>query len=103
MDPETVVKLIVNKGVDKVNLSMFSETERKAILQQVVEAYMRQGRVSDVLDILEHVDLKAFADRMRPVAEQCVELGEYKKAALIYEKIGYRDLSEFITENFVKA
>ncbi len=101
MDTGAVVKLIVQKGFKNVNLSMFSESEKKAIMQEVAEIYLRQGKTSQVLEILEYVDLKRFADLMRPVAEQCVELGDYDKAALIYEKIGYHDLAEFIRENFV--
>jgi len=102
MDQESIVKLIVQKGVKEVNLSMFSDLEKKRILQQVAEIYMRQGKTADVMGILRFVDLKAFADRMRPLAEQCVEMGEYEKAALIYERVGDRELAEFIRENFVE-
>jgi hypothetical protein len=102
MDPQTIVRLIVEKGYRNVNLSMFTDSERKAILQEAAEVFLRQGKTAHVLEILEHVDLKKFADILRPMAENCVELGDYKKAALIYQKIGYHELSEFITVNFVK-
>ncbi|HLD33777.1 MAG TPA: hypothetical protein VJB66_03550 [Candidatus Nanoarchaeia archaeon] len=96
-----IVKLIVEKGLKNVNLSMFKDSERKAILQEVAEIFLRQGKTPEVLEILEHVDVKKFEDMLRPIAENCVELGDYKKAALIYEKIGYNDLAEFIRLNFV--
>ena len=80
---------------------MFKDSERKAILQEVAEIFLRQGKTPEVLEILEHVDVKKFEDMLRPIAENCVELGDYKKAALIYEKIGYNDLAEFIRLNFV--
>jgi hypothetical protein len=102
MDRDAVVKLILKKGVKNVNLSMFSDLEKKSLLQEVVEIFLRQGKTSDAISLLEHVDAKRFADMLRPVAEQCVELGDYKKAALIYDRIGYNELSEFIHENFVK-
>ena len=97
-----IVKLIVEKGVKNVNLSMFKDSERKAILQEVAEILLRQGKTPQVLEILEYVDVKKFEDMLRPVAEHCVELGDYKKAALIYEKIGYNELAEFIRINFVE-
>ncbi len=103
MNTEAVVQLIVSKGVKQVNLSMFSETEKKTVLQQAAEIYLRQGKTAEVVEILEYTDLNQFAEIMRPVAEQCVETGDYKKAALIYEKIGYHELAEFIRENFVKS
>lgn len=102
MNPEAVVQLIINKGLKQVNLSMFSDSEKKAILQQVAEIFLRQGKTTEVLEILEYVDLKRFADLMRPIAEQCVERGDYAKAALIFEKIGDHDLAEFIRENFME-
>jgi MarR-like DNA-binding transcriptional regulator SgrR of sgrS sRNA len=103
MNPETIVRLILDKGINRVNLSMFTDSERKAILQQAAEQFLRQGKTKQVLDILEHVDMKKYADMLRPIAESCVELGEYKKAALIYEKIGYHELAEFIQLNFVDS
>lgn len=100
MDAGAVVKVIVEKGAKNINLSMFSDSERKAILQEAAEQLLRQGKTAEVLEILEFVDVKRYADMLRPIAEQCVELADYKKAALIYEKIGYHELAEFIRLNF---
>ena len=47
--------------------------------------------------------MKKYADMLRPIAEQCVEIGDYKKAALIYERIGYHELAEFIRMNFTEV
>jgi len=99
MNPE-IVKLIVEKGLKNVNLSMFTEAEKKTILEDVAEVFLRQGKTSDVIEILEYIDLKRFAELLRPVAENCVELGEYKKAVQIYEKIGNHELATFIRVNF---
>ena len=97
---EAIVKLIVEKGAKNVNLSMFTDSERKAILQEAAEIFLRQGKTTELMEILEFVDLKRYADMMRPIAENCVEMGEYVRAAQIYEKIGYDDLAEFIRLNF---
>ena len=97
---EAIVKPIVEKGAKNVNLSMFTDSERKAILQEAAEIFLRQGKTTELMEILEFVDLKRYADMMRPIAENCVEMGEYVRAAQIYEKIGYDDLAEFIRLNF---
>ena len=102
MNTDAITKLIVEKGLKNVNLSMFTDSEKKTILQEAAEVFLRQGKTADVLEILEFVDLKKYADMMRPLAENCVEQGDYRKAVLIYEKIGYEDLAEFIRLNFVQ-
>ena len=102
MNPDTIVKLIVEKGLKNVNLSMFTDAEKKTILHEAAEVFLRQGKTVEVLEILEHVDLQKFADLMRPLAENCVEQGEYKRAVQIYEKIGHAELAEFIRLNFVQ-
>ena len=97
-----MVQLIVSKGVKNVNLSMFSEEDRRTVLEQAAEIYLRQGKTAEVLEILQYIDLKRYADMLRPLAEQCIEAGDYDKAVLIYERIGHGELAEFIRENFVK-
>lgn len=80
---------------------MFSDEERKAILTQVAEVYVRQGKMNEVLEILELIDIKKFAEIMKPIAESCVERGDYRKAALIYERIGEKEMAAFVRANFV--
>lgn len=103
MNTEAVVQLIVEKGLKNVKLSMFKDSERKEILQQAAEIFLRQGKTAEVIEILEFIDMKKYADMLRPIAEQCVEIGDYRKAALIYERIGYHELAEFIRLNFTEA
>lgn len=102
MMTDSIVKLIVSKGIGNVNLSMFSGKKKKDILQQAAEALLRQGKTTEVVRILEDVDVKKFADMLRPVAEQCLELGDFSRAALIYEKIGDREMSQFIKANLIQ-
>src|SRR3989344_1840714 len=102
MANDAIVQLIIGKGVKNVDLSMFSEENRKEVLQQVAEILLRQGKTAEVLEILEYVDLKRYSEIVSPLANQCIDTGDYKTAALIYEKLGDHDLAEFIKENFVE-
>ena len=102
MANDAIVQLIIGKGVKNVDLSMFSEESRKEVLQQVAEILLRQGKTAEVLEILEFIDLKRYAAMVRPLADQCVDSEDYRTAALIYEKIGDKELSRFIIKNFVE-
>jgi len=101
MNPNEIIKIIMEKGLKNTDISMFPETERKAILTKLAEEYLRQGKTNDLLDILQEIDLKRFSVLMEKLAEDCITLGEYKKAALIYEKIGNRELADAIRENLL--
>ena len=102
MDTDGVVQLIFQKGLKNVNLSMFSDQEKKVILTQVAEVFIRQGKHQEVMEILEYVDLHKFSDIMKPIAEACMERGDYRRAVMIYEKIGEKQMAEFLQANFVE-
>jgi hypothetical protein len=99
MDKDVIVRLVVAKGVRNVNLSMFSEEDKREILEKTAETYLRLGKVDDLLSILEVIDLKKFSDVMRKQADNLIGIGEYEKAAQIYEKIGYKELADSIRQN----
>jgi DNA-binding SARP family transcriptional activator len=102
MKPEIIAQIIVQKGLKNVNLTMFSEDEKRKILEALAEIYIRQGRADEVLDIIESVDVKKFTEMMKTMAENAFQLGEYEKAARIYEKIGDAQFATYIRENFLK-
>jgi hypothetical protein len=101
MKPEIIAQLIVQRGLSNVNLTMFTETEKKAILSNVAEIYMRQGKTDEVMGILEFIDEQRFNEMLKKMAEQCFELSEYDKASKIYEKLGDKEFSQYIKDNFL--
>ena len=102
MNPEAIAQIIVQKGLNGVNLTMFSEEERKAILSSVAEIYLRQGKSDEVMGILEYIDLNRFLGILKSLAEKSFQLGEYEKAAKLYDRIGDTQLAKYITDNFLK-
>jgi hypothetical protein len=103
MKPESIAQVIVQKGIGNVNLSMFSEDDKKAILACVAEIYIRQGKANEVMDILEYVDVTKFMERIKKMAEQCFQLGQYDQAAKLYEKLGDTAFAKYIKDNFLKS
>jgi hypothetical protein len=102
MNPEQMAQLIVQKGIKNINLNMFSEQDKRAILTEVAQIYIRQGKTDEVMDILEHVDANRFLDILKKTAEESFQLGEYEKAAKLYERIGDKQFSDYIKDNFLK-
>lgn len=102
MKPEAIAQVIVQKGIGNVSLSMFSPEDKKEILASVAEIYIRQGKANEVMDILEFVDATRFMERIKKMAEQCFQLGQYEQAAKLYEKLGDAAFAKYITDNFLK-
>jgi hypothetical protein len=101
MDKDIVIKVIMQKGLKNIELSMFSDDERKGILEKVAENLIRQGKTNEIIEILEQVDTKKFADIMGRIADQCMDMEEYEKAAFIYDRIGDHLLAEVVRKNFL--
>jgi hypothetical protein len=99
MDQEAIVKLILKKGIRNTNLGMFTEAERREILEKCAEQYFRLGNTEEVLNILQVTNLEKYANMMKKIAEDFIGIGEYRKAADIYEKIGQKEFAASIREN----
>ena len=100
MPHEEIVKIILQKGLGNVNISMFKEEEQKEILRQVAGHYLRQGKIAEMLKILEDIDIKKYLEIIEPIAKHCLDQGEFDKAALIYEKID-KEMAEIIRKNLL--
>jgi len=102
MDKDTIVRIITEKGLKNVNLSMFSEQDRREIMEKVAEIYLRIGKTKEFLELLEFLDTKKYSEVMKKHAENIMLLGDYETAAMIYEKIGEKLMADTIRENFLK-
>ncbi len=101
MEEETIAKLILTKGLKNVNLSMFTDEQRKVIMQKLAEHYVRLGKMDELLGILEQTDKKSFEGIMKQRADQLLSLGDYKTAAAIYDKLGEKEIAASIRDNFL--
>lgn len=99
MDVDLIAKSIIAAGIEKMNLSMFPEEERKVVCARVAESLFKQNRVAEACQVLESVNLQLPADRLEPIADYYLKSGEYATAYKIYQKIGYHQIAEFIRLN----
>jgi hypothetical protein len=102
MKPDAIANLIVQKGLKNTSLAMFPESERREILDKVTETYIRLGKSNELLEILEHIDVNKYSEKLKAMAEHSFQLQEYRKAVKLYEKIGDIAFAEYIKENFLK-
>ena len=102
MDPDVIVPIILKKGLKNVNLAMFSESEKRIILEKVAEIYLRLNKKDELLQILELTDMKKYNELLREMAESYFSMCEYEKAAFVYEKIGDAQMAATIKGNFLK-
>ncbi len=100
MDHDPIVRRMLEKGHKNVNISMFSENDRKIILQKLAEHLMRLNRTDELIGILEHIDPKKYEALLKEKAETLMNLGQYGKAAEIYEKLGEKEFADSLRKNF---
>lgn len=99
---EAVVKLILLKGYSKTNLTMFPPDAKKEILTELCEHYIRLDRISETLEILKEIDTDRFHEILKKFADECLDRGDYAKAATLYENIGDTIVAEVIRKNFLE-
>ena len=99
MDSDLLAKSAIAAGVEKMNLSMLPEEQRKDVCTRIAETLFKQNRVADAVLVLESVNLQLPAERLEPIADYYFKSGEYATAYKIYQKIGYNQVAEFIRLN----
>ena len=76
-----IIPLVLDKGIDNINLSMFDEEVRKGILNAVGEFCLEKGRLPDAL--------KAFYkagnnEKLSRVGDELKDMGKYDQALETY-------------------
>jgi len=99
MDSNLIAKSVISAGVEKMDLSMFPEEQRKEICAQVAKTLFKQNRMADGVRVLESVNLQLPADKLEPIADYYFKTAEYATAYTIYQKIGHHQIAEFIRLN----
>jgi len=100
MDHDTIVHLMLQKGYKGVNIAMFSDEEKRIILQKLAEHLVRLNRTDELIQILEHLDPKRYESMLKERADMLMSLGQYAKAADILEKLGEKEFADSLRKNF---
>ncbi|MBI2130066.1 hypothetical protein HYU07_07615 [Candidatus Woesearchaeota archaeon] len=120
------VDLVIEKGIDKVNISMLDEKSRKMILGDAGSQLVRMGKFEDGVKALalagekekliklaedfakeKQIRLAALAiensgdiARIEAIAAECVNLGLMAEALKLYKAAGNEMMANFVLENF---
>lgn len=101
METHPIAKLIVNKGIENYDVSMFNEDQKKDILAQASQIYMRQGKFKEAVICLEKADLPLPIDQIRLAADKKILMGRYQEAYELLAKTGQHEMAEFVKANFL--
>ena len=96
-----IAKLIVNKGIESFDVSMFTEEQKKEILAQAANIFLRQGRFDDAMIALERGGLPLPEEQIRQVADKKILMGQYQEAYDLLSKTGQHEMAEFVKANFL--
>jgi len=94
-----MARIIAEHGATQSNLSMFTEADKAEILRKVAQIYMRQNKTADLINLVRQHNLTEFNDVLKDYAKQCADLGDFERAAKIYEELGETLMAEFIRKN----
>lgn len=101
MSTDTVVKAIIANSDKPIDLSMFSPEQRREIFSKVAEVLFKQGKTAQAIAALEKADVD-LSEKLEPIAKYYFEIGEYSTACLLYEKLGRKELVDFMRQNLLK-
>jgi tetratricopeptide (TPR) repeat protein len=101
MDIHPIAKLIVNKGIENYDVSMFTEEQKKEILAQAANIFMRQGKFTEAVICMEKAGLPLPKEQIRMVADKKILMGQYQEAYELLSKTGLIEMAEFVKANFL--
>ncbi len=99
MNAEALAQIVVRNGVKQTDLSMFSLDEQKRVYARAGEELLRLNRINDAIDALERAG-KLPIEMLRKMAQSKMDLREYESASVLFEKIGDKEMADFLKENF---
>src|SRR3989344_321227 len=83
-----VIPALMKKGLDNVNLSMFSEEKKKELLNAAAEEYLKRNQVLDAIEVYK---LAGEKERLARIGDKCLEEGHITEAIAAYKAVGDQD------------
>lgn len=126
MQDKKLAEMIMEKGIDNVNLTMLTPDKRKNILSHVGQVYVKKNNIPEAVRLLSLADNKeklielsdwlleqrryrqaALAilytddkERQNKIAEICLRQRMFETASNLYTAMGNDVMVRFISENF---
>lgn len=101
MTTHPIAKILAEKGVDSVDLSMFPEEQRKEINSQAADILLRLNRTAQAFIALERAGRSVPIEQLKKMADNKILLGKYDEAYELLLKTGNEEMAEFVKQNFL--
>ncbi|MFH1063552.1 MAG: hypothetical protein V1729_00560 [Candidatus Woesearchaeota archaeon] len=101
MNTHPIAKILAEKGVDSVDLSMFPEEQIKEMYSQAADILLRLNRNEQAFIAMERAGRVLPLDQLKRIADNKIMLGQHKEAYDLLMKTGHEDLAEFVRQNFL--
>jgi len=96
-----IAKIMAEKGVDNVDLSMFDESQRCEIYSQAADILLRLNKPEQGLIALERAGRELPYEQLKKIADNKIMLGQHREAYDLLVKTGQTELAEFVKANFL--
>jgi|SRR3989344_3964213 len=100
MKTTPIAKRIVEKGIENVDLSMFSDDDRRIIYDKAADILLRVEKIDESFIALGKAG-KLPVEELKKRAESKMHLGQYKEAYCLLMKTGQIEMAEFVKTNFL--
>jgi len=101
MEIHPIARIITEKGVDSVDLSMFNDVQRREIYSQAANIFARLDKQDSAIICMERAGIPLPLEQLKKIAENKVLMGQHREAYELLLKAGQKDLAEFIKKNFL--
>jgi ClpP class serine protease len=101
MDIHPIAKVMAEKGVESVDMSMFNEDQRREIYSQAADTLIRLNRIEQAFIAMERAGRPLPIEKLKKVAENKIMLGQYQEAYDLLLKTGQNEMAEFVKANFL--
>ena len=101
MQIHPIAKIMAEKGVDQMDLSMFDEEQQQQIYSQASNILLRLNRIEEALIAMERSGRGLPIEQLKKIAENKMMLGQHKEAYELLEKTGQKEMAEFVRANFL--
>ncbi|MBW2968004.1 hypothetical protein KY362_05965 [Candidatus Woesearchaeota archaeon] len=96
-----IAKMLAEKGVDSVDLSMFDEVQQQEIYSEAADILLRLNRPEEALVAMSKAGRPLPLDKLKKMADNRMALGQYQEAYDLLQKTGQTEMAEFIRQNFL--
>ncbi|MBI5881254.1 hypothetical protein HZB90_03930 [archaeon] len=101
MEAHPIAKILADRGVDSVSLSMFSNEQKKEIYAETANILVRHNKFEQAFIAMERAGLPLPIEQLKRMAENRIALGQYQEAYDLLMRTGQREMADFVKKNFL--